>query len=33
MAAICSVCAEPFTRHVQQFGQALADLKPAAVAS
>ncbi len=23
MAAICSVCAEPFTRHVQQFGQAL----------
>jgi coenzyme F420-reducing hydrogenase delta subunit len=26
MAAICSVCAEPFTRHVQQFGQALAEL-------
>jgi len=30
MAAICSVCAEPFTRHVQQFGQALAALGPAA---
>jgi coenzyme F420-reducing hydrogenase delta subunit len=30
MAAICSVCAEPFTRHVQQFGQALAELGPAA---
>jgi F420-non-reducing hydrogenase iron-sulfur subunit len=28
MAAICSVCAEPFTRHVQQFGQALAQLEP-----
>ena len=27
MAAICSVCAEPFTRHVQQFGQALADAR------
>ena len=33
MAAICSVCAEPFTRHVQQFGQALAELGPAQVAS
>ena len=33
MAAICSVCAEPFTRHVQQFGQALAELGPSAVAS
>lgn len=33
MAAICSVCAEPFTRHVQQFGQALAALGPAAVES
>ncbi len=30
MAAICSVCAEPFTRHVQQFGQALAELGPSA---
>jgi F420-non-reducing hydrogenase iron-sulfur subunit len=28
MAAICSVCAEPFTRHVQQFSQALAQLEP-----
>ena len=33
MAAICSVCAEPFTRHVEQFGQALAELGPAAVMS
>ncbi len=33
MAAICSVCAEPFTRHVQQFGQALATLGPSAVAA
>ena len=33
MAAICSVCAEPFTRHVQQFGQALAALGPSAVRS
>ena len=31
MAAICSVCAEPFTRHVQQFGQALAPLGPSVV--
>ncbi|MEO8273119.1 MAG: hydrogenase iron-sulfur subunit [Chloroflexota bacterium] len=30
MAAICSVCAEPFTRHVQQFGEALAALGPSA---
>jgi coenzyme F420-reducing hydrogenase delta subunit len=30
MAAICSVCAEPFTRHIQQFGGALADLGPSA---
>jgi F420-non-reducing hydrogenase iron-sulfur subunit len=29
MAAICSVCAEPFTRHVQQFSSALAELGPA----
>ena len=33
MAAICSVCAEPFTRHVQQFGQALTELGSAQVAS
>ncbi len=33
MAAICSVCAEPFTRHVQQFGQALAELGPSAAKS
>jgi F420-non-reducing hydrogenase iron-sulfur subunit len=30
MAAICSVCSEPFTKHVQQFSSALADLGPAA---
>ena len=29
LAAICSVCAEPFTRHVQQFAGALADLRSA----
>ena len=28
MAAICSVCAEPFTRHVQQFATALVALGP-----
>ena len=33
MAAICSVCAEPFTRHVQQFGQALAALGPSGATS
>jgi F420-non-reducing hydrogenase iron-sulfur subunit len=33
MAAICSVCAEPFTRHVQQFGQALAAMRTSAAAS
>jgi F420-non-reducing hydrogenase iron-sulfur subunit len=33
MAAICSVCAEPFTRHVQQFGQALVALGPSVVPS
>ena len=33
MAAICSVCAEPFTRHVQQFGQALLALGPSVVPS
>ncbi len=26
MAAICSVCADPFTKYVQQFTQALAEL-------
>ena len=30
MAAICSVCAEPFTRHVSQFSAALIELGPAA---
>jgi F420-non-reducing hydrogenase iron-sulfur subunit len=29
MAAICSVCAEPFTRHMQQFSVALQALGPA----
>ena len=29
MAAICSVCAEPFAKHVAQFSAALADLEPA----
>jgi F420-non-reducing hydrogenase iron-sulfur subunit len=28
LAAICSVCAEPFTRHVTQFGETLAKLPP-----
>jgi len=28
LAAICSVCAEPFTRFVAQFGEALAALPP-----
>jgi len=28
MAAICSVCPEPFTRHVQGFSQALAEMAP-----
>ncbi|MDA8201651.1 MAG: hydrogenase iron-sulfur subunit [Chloroflexi bacterium] len=27
MAAICSVCAEPFTNHVQQFARLLAGLR------
>jgi coenzyme F420-reducing hydrogenase delta subunit len=29
LAAICSVCSEPFTRHVQGFSSALAELGPA----
>ncbi|MEO5966515.1 MAG: hydrogenase iron-sulfur subunit [Candidatus Limnocylindrales bacterium] len=29
MAAICSVCAEPFTKHVVGFAAALVDLGPA----
>ena len=29
LAAICSVCAEPFTRHLGQFSTALAALGPA----
>jgi F420-non-reducing hydrogenase iron-sulfur subunit len=28
MAAICSVCAAPFTKHVREFAQALAELGP-----
>jgi len=28
MAAICSVCADPFTKHVQGFATALAELGP-----
>jgi F420-non-reducing hydrogenase iron-sulfur subunit len=28
MAAICSVCAEPFTKHVQQFAASLSELGP-----
>ena len=31
MAAICSVCAEQFTRHMQQFSDALAQLGPSDV--
>ncbi|MFH1474595.1 MAG: hydrogenase iron-sulfur subunit [Chloroflexota bacterium] len=31
LAAICSVCAEPFTKHVQQFAKTLADLGPSGV--
>ena len=29
MAAICSVCSEPFTKHVQTFSAALAGMGPA----
>jgi len=29
MAAICSVCAAPFTKHVREFVQQLAELGPA----
>jgi coenzyme F420-reducing hydrogenase delta subunit len=29
MAAICSVCAAPFTKHVREFAAALAELGPA----
>lgn len=29
LAAICSVCAEPFTRYIGQFGETLATLEPA----
>lgn len=28
MAAICSVCAEPFARHMQQFAESLIALEP-----
>ena len=30
MAAICSVCSEPFVSHMRQFGEALEKLTPAA---
>lgn len=30
MAAICSVCSEPFVNHMKQFGEALGALAPAA---
>lgn len=30
MAAICSVCAEPFTKYMREFAQTLADLGPVA---
>ncbi|HET9520555.1 MAG TPA: hydrogenase iron-sulfur subunit, partial [Candidatus Limnocylindrales bacterium] len=29
LAAICSVCSEPFTKHVQGFSAALVELGPA----
>ncbi|RJR31084.1 MAG: hydrogenase iron-sulfur subunit [Candidatus Latescibacterota bacterium] len=29
MAALCSVCAEPFQKHMKQFGEALRKLGPA----
>ncbi len=32
MAALCSVCAEPFVNHMKQFGRALAEMPPAAAA-
>jgi len=32
MAAICSVCSEPFVHHMKQFGKSLAGLPAAAVA-
>jgi F420-non-reducing hydrogenase iron-sulfur subunit len=28
MAAICSVCSEPFVKHIKQFSKALAELTP-----
>lgn len=30
MAAICSVCAEPFVNHMKQFGKALGEMAPVA---
>jgi len=30
MAAICSVCAAPYTKHVREFSSSLAELEPAA---
>jgi F420-non-reducing hydrogenase iron-sulfur subunit len=31
MAAVCSVCAEPFVNHMRQFGETLAHSSPATV--
>jgi coenzyme F420-reducing hydrogenase delta subunit len=33
MAAICSVCAEPFTNYMREFSKVLADLGPSKVAA
>ena len=32
MAALCSVCSEPFVNHMKQFGKTLSELTPAAPA-
>ena len=32
MAALCSVCSEPFVNHMKQFGKALSELTPAPTA-
>ncbi len=32
MAAVCSVCAEPFAKYMREFAAALADLRPRPVA-
>ena len=31
MAAICSVCAEPFTNYMREFSEMLADLGPSGI--